>query len=194
MLAREARDPALARYARECVRNALGGARPEPPAGAAFDEPRATFVTLYRRGELQGCIGSLAPRRSLVEDVAHNALAAAFDDPRGLPLELEDVDDLDVEVSILSPMEPLAADDEAAAIAALRPFVDGVLLRYGRRQGTFLPQVWESLPDPAEFLAHLKLKAGLAPDFWAPGIELARYTVEKVVDAPGAKRVRMVMA
>ena len=187
--------PALAHYARECIRHALGGPRPSPPADlAAAGRLGATFVTLRRDGELHGCIGTLVARRPLVEDVAANAVAAALEDPRALPLSLAEVDDLDVEVSILSPLEPIAFASEADALRALRPGVDGALLRWGRRQGTFLPQVWESLPDPAEFFANLKLKAGLSPDFWAPGMELYRYTVEKIGEPAVRARASMVSA
>lgn len=173
----------LARYARACIREQLGGPRAEAPAGpAAILEPGACFVTLRFGDMLQGCIGSIEPRRPLVEDVAHNAVSAAFHDPRALPLAPRDVDALTVEVSVLSPLAPIAFSDEASAARALRPFEDGVVLRAGRHQGTFLPQVWDSLPDPREFLCELKRKAMLPWNYWSDDVELLRYRVQKFID------------
>jgi AmmeMemoRadiSam system protein A len=142
-------------------------------------EPGATFVTLKLDGDLRGCIGSLEPRRPLGVDVAANARAAAYLDPRFPPVSRDERRRLQVEVSLLSSAEPIAATSEAEALAALRPGIDGVVLEYGQLRSTFLPQVWESLPDPAEFLGELKRKAGLPRAFWDPGIRLSRYTVEK---------------
>ncbi len=142
-------------------------------------EPGATFVTLTRHGELRGCIGTLEAHRPLGVDVRENALAAAFRDPRFMPLSRVEFDDIRVEVSLLSPTEPLEARDEPSAWAALRPNVDGVVFEYGHHRSTFLPQVWEQLPEPAEFLAHLKRKAGLPAEFWAKEVRLSRYSVSK---------------
>ena len=142
-------------------------------------QPGATFVTLKIDGELRGCIGSLEARRSLADDVASNARAAAYRDPRFPPVGREERRRLEVEVSVLSTAEPIAAQTEAEVIAQLRPFVDGVVLEFGDLKSTFLPQVWESLPAPRDFLAHLKHKAGLPPDFWSPDLRLQRYTVTK---------------
>jgi AmmeMemoRadiSam system protein A len=142
-------------------------------------EPGATFVTLKLDGDLRGCIGSLEPRRPLGIDVAANARAAAYLDPRFPPVSRAERRRLEVEVSLLSRAEPIAAGSEAEALAALRPGIDGVVLEYGELRSTFLPQVWESLPDPAAFLGELKRKAGLPRAFWDPGIRLSRYTVEK---------------
>jgi len=141
--------------------------------------PGASFVTLTRHGELRGCIGTLEAHRPLSVDVRENAVAAAFRDPRFMPLSRAEFDDIRVEVSLLSPAEALAADDEASALAALRPHIDGVVFEYRHFRSTFLPQVWEQLPEPAEFLAQLKRKAGLPVDFWAEGVRLSRYTVSK---------------
>lgn len=146
---------------------------------AWLEEPGASFVTLTRHGELRGCIGTLEAHRPLERDVRANAAAAAFRDPRFNPLTRGEFDDIRVEVSLLSPSEPLAAVDEATAVAALRPHVDGVVFEYGHYRSTFLPQVWEQLPDPNEFLAYLKRKAGLPMDFWAEQVRLSRYTVTK---------------
>lgn len=142
--------------------------------------PGATFVTLLdRAGDLRGCIGTLDAFRPLAEDVAANAVAAAFRDPRFKPLTRDEFAATRVEVSLLSPAENLRFDDEAGALAQLRPGVDGVILQYGHHHSTFLPQVWDQLPDRSEFVAHLKHKAGLPPDFWNSEVKLARYTVSK---------------
>ena len=142
-------------------------------------EPGATFVTLTQHGQLRGCIGSLQAQRPLLDDVKSNAVAAALHDPRFLPLKAEELDITRVEVSLLTPAQPMSFRDEADALAQLRPNVDGVIFQYGGYRSTFLPQVWEQLPQPREFMAHLKHKAGLPPDFWSPDVKLSRYTVEK---------------
>ncbi|HNC52713.1 MAG TPA: AmmeMemoRadiSam system protein A [Accumulibacter sp.] len=142
-------------------------------------EPAATFVTLTQDGRLRGCIGSLEAQRPLARDVAENAVAAAFEDRRFSPLSKEELARTRVEVSLLTPPEPFPVADERDALARLRPGIDGLVLSYGRRRATFLPQVWESLPDPRQFLAQLKLKAGLPADFWHEQLVLARYGVRK---------------
>ncbi|HXJ33226.1 MAG TPA: AmmeMemoRadiSam system protein A [Candidatus Eisenbacteria bacterium] len=168
----------LARFARGSVRAALGGPPPHVPSGEWTRERAATFVSLHwHDGRLQGCIGSLEPRRTIVEDVAANALAAAFDDPRAAGLAPADVDRLDVEVSILSPLERVSCADEAGACVVLRPHVDGVVLRWRDSRATFLPQVWAHVPDPRDFLLELKRKAGLADDLWDDEVQLFRYVV-----------------
>lgn len=177
---------ALPRYARACIRAALGGPCAERPAGGPMDRPAAVFVTLrWPDGTLQGCIGTIEPRLPLAAAVQDAARSAAFHDPRGRRLCLADVDHLFVEVSVLSPLEELAFTDEPSARAALRPGVDGVVLREGGRQSTFLPQMWPRLGgDPALFLDELKRKAGFPPDYWSPAVRLLRYTVEKSTDGP----------
>jgi uncharacterized protein len=142
-------------------------------------EPGATFVTLSQGERLRGCIGTLKAHRALLHDVKANALAAAFRDPRFRPLTREELDATRVQISLLSALEPLTCADEQDALAQLRPGVDGVVFEYGYHHSTYLPQVWEDLPEPAEFLATLKQKAGLPPDFWDPEVKLARYTVSK---------------
>ncbi len=148
----------------------------------ALQAPGAAFVTLTRGGELRGCIGSLEATRPLVEDVAQNAHAAAFRDPRFPPLSPVERDGLSIHISVLTPPEPLEVDSEEALLAAMRPGVDGFVLQEGNRRGTFLPSVWESLPEPRDFLRHLKLKAGLPPDHWSDAIRVQRYTVEEFGD------------
>lgn len=174
------RGETLLRIARQSIAAALGldtvSGDYDPPW---LREPGATFVTLKRRGDLRGCIGSIEARRPLGEDVRHNALAAAFDDPRFPPLQPREWPDVSLEISLLSPPEPLACASEAEALRALRPGIDGVVFEYGGNRSTFLPQVWEQLPEPRELLAQLRLKAGLPPDFWAPEVRLSRYGVQK---------------
>lgn len=149
-----------------------------------LDAPGAVFVTLTQSGHLRGCIGSLAACRSLREDLEENACAAAFRDPRFPPLSAAELPVTCVEVSILSPAEPMVCADEADACRRLRPGIDGVILECGYHRGTFLPQVWEQLPDPVQFIGHLKLKAGLPADFWSDQVRLSRYTVEKFKEQP----------
>jgi AmmeMemoRadiSam system protein A len=139
----------------------------------------ASFVTLRDAGELRGCIGTVDPHRALGDDVAHNAHAAAYRDPRFPPLRTAQRAGLEVEVSVLSPRAPIAAPTEAELAAVLRPGVDGIVLEYEGHRATFLPQVWESLPDPIDFLAELRRKARLPARFWHPRMQVSRYTVEK---------------
>jgi uncharacterized protein len=139
----------------------------------------ACFITLMQQNRLRGCIGTLRAHRALVEDVHHNAIAAAFRDPRFTPVTLTELEAISVEVSVLSPMAPLAFRSERDVLDLLRPGVDGLVFEYGRHESTFLPQVWERFTDPAEFMAHLKYKAGLPPDFWDGEVKLHRYTVTK---------------
>lgn len=141
--------------------------------------PGASFVTLHLDFELRGCIGSIEAHRPLGEDVAGNARAAAYRDPRFAPVSADEIPRLQVEVSVLSAPEPLPATSESEAIALMRPGVDGICLDYGDLRSTFLPQVWESLPEPGEFLGELKRKAGLPRSFWHADLRLSRYTVDK---------------
>ena len=176
----------LLKLARSEIGSKLGHAVPSARQASWLSEPGASFVTLTRQGELRGCIGTLEAHRPLGLDVRENAVAAAFRDPRFMPLTRAEFDDIRVEVSLLSPTEALAVTDEVTARATLRPNVDGVVFEYGHHRSTFLPQVWEQLPEPAEFLAHLKRKAGLPMDFWAEGVRLSRYTVSKWKEGAGA--------
>lgn len=139
--------------------------------------PGATFVTLHTDGRLHGCIGSLEPRRSLLDDVEGNAVAAAVRDRRFPALTPDELARTDIEVSVLSPTTPLAVATEAEAVALLRPGVDGVVLRWRDRRATFLPSVWSSLPDPHEFLEQLRLKADIPQTGWSDEIGLETYTV-----------------
>jgi hypothetical protein len=173
----------LTRYARACIREVLGGPPAPVPRGGAYDAFGAVFVSLHGPGDrLQGCIGTLRPHRSLAADVAANARAAAFHDPRAQSLRLADVDALEVEVSVLGPLEPVPAADEAEVWAVLRPGVDGVLLAWAGTRATFIPQMWRHFAHARALLAELKQKAGLPPDFWAPDMEVWRYEATIAVD------------
>ena len=140
----------------------------------------ASFVTLTEHGELRGCIGSLEARRPLVLDVRENAAAAAFHDPRFPPVRAEELDGLHIEISVLTIPQPLACAGPDDLVAKLRPDVDGVVIERGWNRATFLPQVWEKLPDPHQFLQHLCLKAGLPADAYCrPGLDVYIYQVEE---------------
>jgi len=169
----------LLAYAHNAIASEFG----EPTLDLAhpdwMDVPGAVFVTLTQHGNLRGCIGSLEARRALINDVQANARAAAFQDPRFDPLNKNELAITRVEVSILSAAEPMPFSSETDALSQLRPGVDGVILEYQRHRATFLPQVWEQLPDARQFMANLKRKAGLAENFWADDLRLSRYRVEK---------------
>lgn len=173
----------LLALARAAICQALGGPQLSPPGDPIFLRPGAVFVTLYRGSVLHGCMGSLAAHRSLLDDVIDNAVSAALRDPRAVRLSLAGVAGLRIELSLLSPQERVACQDEASALAALRPGIDGVVLRCGGRRATFLPQVWESIPDGHEFLRELRLKAGLDPLSWPRELEVYRYGVEKIAES-----------
>ena len=165
--------------ARAAIAGELGIAHAAADDRPWLKQQGACFITLTEAGKLRGCIGTLRPHRTLVEDVRGNAVAAAFRDPRFKPLTAAELDAISLEVSVLSALEALVCSDEQDALRQLRPGTDGVVLEYGHHSSTFLPQVWESLREPAEFVAHLKQKAGLPPDLWDGNMKLMRYTVAK---------------
>jgi len=148
-----------------------------------LDAPGAVFVTLTQRAQLRGCIGSLVAHRSLRDDVTHNAQAAAFGDPRFPPLRPGEFEGTDIEVSVLSEPEPMPFTSREDALAQLRPGVDGVILSAGFHRATFLPQVWEELPDKELFICHLLRKAGLSPTYWGDDVRISRYTVTAFEEA-----------
>ena len=170
---------ALIATARGAIDAAFGRPEARVRPHAALDRPGATFVTLKQDGELRGCIGSLEAHRLLAIDVRRNALAAAFSDPRFPPLVAWELDVTTVEVSLLSPASRVEVADEEDLLARLEPGVDGIVLELGRRRATFLPQVWETLPDPRDFIGALKRKAGMPASFWSPEMRVSRYTVAK---------------
>lgn len=171
--------PAVLATARAAIASALGLPAPAVPDHPALHRQGASFVTLHdAQGRLRGCIGRLEATRTLGDDVRANARAAAFEDPRFSPLTAAEWPGLQLEVSVLGPLEPLpAAASAKAAAASLTPGVDGVVLQWRGQRGTFLPQVWSQLPQPAQFLERLLQKAGLPLDFWSPEIQLWRYRV-----------------
>jgi AmmeMemoRadiSam system protein A len=142
-------------------------------------EHGACFVTLTRHGALRGCIGSLQAHRTLLADVKGNAVYAAFHDPRFLPLTTKEFADTRIEISLLTAPMAMEFNNEADALSQLKPGLDGVIFEFSSYRSTFLPQVWEQLPDPHVFMAHLKRKAGLSADFWDDQIRLSRYSVSK---------------
>ena len=176
--------PALLARARNAIAAQLGQPTRAEPAHPGLDQPGATFITLTQGGALRGCIGSLEAHRPLEQDVRANAVAAAFRDPSFPPLKAEELTRTRVEVSLLTAPQPMSFSDEADALRQLRPNIDGIIFIAGQRRSTFLPQVWEQLPDPRQFMAHLKQKAGLAADYWSPEVRLQRYEVRKWKEAP----------
>ena len=168
--------PILLGLARSAIA-ARGAVAAPQNAPAWLGEPAATFVTLTQAGRLRGCIGSIHPSRTLRDDVVHNACAAAFHDPRFPPLSAQDVPRVRIEVSLLSATEPLPASTREELIEHIRPGVDGLILAWHGHRGTFLPQVWEQLPDAQDFLEHLLHKAGLPVTFWAPELTARRFGV-----------------
>lgn len=165
--------------ARAAIGRALGFKHSADESAAWLNEHGACFVTLTQEGELRGCIGTLQPHRALLADVKSNAVAAALHDPRFMPLSREEFDLTEIEVSVLSPTQAMSFRDEIDALTQLRPQVDGVVFEFQSWRSTFLPQVWEQLPHPQQFMAQLKRKAGLPPDFWHEEIRLSRYCVTK---------------
>lgn len=145
---------------------------------AELMEERATFVTLTIGGRLRGCIGMLEACRPLAEDVAANACAAAFEDPRFDQLTKKEFEKLEIHISVLSPPEELTFSSEEDVLRQIRPGTDGLILQEGFRRGTFLPSVWEELPEKELFWAHLKRKAGLPTDYWSATLRVFRYTTE----------------
>jgi AmmeMemoRadiSam system protein A len=190
--------PLLLEIAREAITRRLGSStegfrgvdrdHPRDSAGSVdrdpqnphpwLDTPGAAFVTLTQHGALRGCIGSLTAYRPLREDVAANAVNAALRDPRFPPLSARELAETQIEVSVLSDPEPYPFTHRADAVSGLRPGVDGLILEYGSHRGTFLPQVWDSVSEPDDFLAHLVRKAGLPAGWWDDDARLSRYTVK----------------
>jgi AmmeMemoRadiSam system protein A len=169
----------LLRLARGAIHEALGLQGLCCDDAGWLNEPGASFITLTRAGKLRGCIGTIEAKRPLGEDVRSNAVAAATRDPRFDPLESSELFDLSVEVTVLSPLQRLLFTSEEEAILQIRPQIDGLVLSFRDRRGTFLPQLWEHVRTTEEFLAQLKKKTGLPSNFWDPEICLHRFTVEK---------------
>ena len=155
--------------------DALNAALKDP----CFQMACGTFVTLKISGQLRGCIGNLASNETPLSGIRRNAVNAAFHDPRFAPLRAAELDRVEIEVSILSEPKPLSYHDGADLLKKLRPGVDGVTIGLGHASATFLPQVWEQLPEPQDFLAHLCMKAGLAAEAWEKHrLEVSTYQVQ----------------
>jgi AmmeMemoRadiSam system protein A len=173
----------LLKLARQTIEQELFARKGEEPDEAKlsplFQERRGTFVTLTEKGQLRGCIGHIIPQETLIEGVRENAINAAFRDPRFHPLGRDEWKDVKIEVSILTDPKPLPYTDAQDLLAKLRPGIDGVIVKKGYHQATFLPQVWDQLPDKKEFLTHLCYKAGLDGDAWMTGhVEVSTYQVQ----------------
>lgn len=172
----------LLEIARASIINGLEEGRALRVRPDEYPEPlraiRASFVTLRQAGDLRGCIGHLEAFQPLIKDVADNAWAAAFRDPRFVPLRHEEFDRLDIHISLLTPPEPMRFESEADLLGQIRPGRDGLILQDGIARGTFLPSVWESLPDVQSFWMHLKRKAGLPGRHWSNTLKVFRYEAE----------------
>ncbi|MEW8028388.1 MAG: AmmeMemoRadiSam system protein A [Candidatus Thiodiazotropha sp.] len=178
----------LLEIAARSIEHGLEQGSPLPVATIDFPaellETRACFVTLLLGGDLRGCIGHLEAHLPIVEDVAENAYAAAFRDPRFPPLSSHERENLEIHISVLSPAEAINFESEQELVSKIRPSVDGLILLDGHHRGTFLPSVWESIPDTRNFLSHLKQKAGLPANYWSNTLEVYRYETESFSDAP----------
>lgn len=170
--------------ARGAIAAQLGLSPPSVPSQPWLLESGSAFVTLRLAGHLRGCIGTIESYRSLGEDVTGNARTAAFSDPRFRPLAVDEYAGIVLEVSVLSLPQAMTYADEADLLAQLRPGLDGLLLEADSQRGTFLPQVWGELSEPAEFLGHLKAKIGLARDGWDRDWRFFRYTVRSWSERP----------
>jgi AmmeMemoRadiSam system protein A len=172
----------LLNLAEQSIRHGLAGHGPLSPRKeglpATLLKPGACFVTLHSHGQLRGCIGSLSAHRALYEDVVENAWAAAFRDPRFPPLQAEEITGLELHISILGEAEALVCHNEAELLAQLRPNIDGLILEQGPYRATFLPSVWEQLPQPELFLQQLRRKAGLPAEAWSAQQRFSRYQCE----------------
>lgn len=161
------------------IAHGLETGRPLAVAAADYPDPlrrhTASFVTLHLDGKLRGCTGSPAACRPLAQDVAENAFNSAFTDPRFDALTAHEAPRLETEISLLTDAEPMAFSSEDDLIARLVPGRDGLILSIGDKRGLFLPQVWDIVGDAREFLNHLKIKAGLAEDFWSADIRISRF-------------------
>lgn len=183
-LLQESERQLLLEIARQAMEDAVCGRRVRKLAlaqlPARLQEPGATFVTLTSRGQLRGCIGALEARLPLAMDVQDHAAAAALDDPRFPPVQPAELPEIHLEISRLSAPQPLAYDQPEQLARILKPGVDGVILKSGHRRATFLPQVWEKIPRPEDFLSQLCLKLGTSADFWRiNNLEVFTYQVEE---------------
>jgi MEMO1 family protein len=155
-----------------------------PGLPAILAAPGAVFVTLQRGGQLRGCVGSAIAQRPLIADVADNAFKAAFKDPRFPPLRLDELDGLDLSMVLLTPPAPMRFIDEPDLLAQLRPAIDGLIIEDAPHRALFLPAMWRHLPDPRQFLNHLKQKAGLDAEHWSPAFGANRFRTIEIRQQP----------
>jgi len=176
--------------AQTAIVEALTGHRSAPPdlpvLPTRLRQATGVFVTLHVDGELNGCIGMVEGAEAVAQAVPRLALAAAFEDHRLPHLTRDDLGALVIELSLLSPLRPIPAATWTDLITQLQPRVDGTVIRAGHRQALFLPDVWDQLPDPPDFLHHLYLKAGLTPRSWPPGMSAHRFTTQRRHRSVGA--------
>ena len=177
----------LLRFARAVLAKKLGREMATPTLeDTRYTAQRGVFVTLKKDGQLRGCIGNIEPVRTVAEGVEVNTVNAAFNDSRFQPLLATEFERVAISISILSPAVPLDYEDAENLLGKLRIGVDGVILRYGNNQATFLPQVWEQLEEAETFMEHLSTKAGLAKDGWRnEGVEVYTYQVENFAEGNG---------
>ncbi|SDK33216.1 hypothetical protein SAMN04488540_12626 [Ferrimonas sediminum] len=171
----------LLMLARESIKYGLSHGCRQPLSGftaAVFRHHAACFVTLTKAGALRGCVGTLVADQPLADTVAYFAYSAAFEDHRFEPLAANELAQVCIGISVLSQQEPMAIGSESQLLETLSPCKDGLTLSYGRHHATFLPQVWESLPEPRAFVSALKAKAGLPEDFWSTEMQWSHYGVE----------------
>jgi MEMO1 family protein len=174
----------LLALAKDSINHGLAAGSPAPvnlsDFPSAINEPGACFVTLKKNGQLRGCIGSAQARRPLVADVSDNAFASAFRDHRFSPLMEDELDELDISISVLSPSSPMSLTSEEDLLKQLRPHIDGLIIEDKGMRALFLPSVWSQLPKPEQFLGHLKAKAGMANDHWSPTFKAWRFIAAEI--------------
>ena len=180
----------LLQLARQSIEHGLSMGIPVAATAKEFhqelQQPGAAFVTLHKNKILRGCVGTLEAHQPLICDIANNAFAAAFRDPRFPQVTDDELTQLQLEISVLTPKEPIAFNSESELLEAIEPNVDGIILQDGHLRSTFLPSVWQQLPDKHDFLHHLKLKAGMASDHWSLTLKAFRYrTISFEDEVPG---------
>jgi AmmeMemoRadiSam system protein A len=183
---------ALLRLARSCIAEKFKGRDRDGPeifngiSKKILEKKRGVFVTLHKKGQLRGCIGNIEPVKTLVQGVRENAVFAAFKDSRFEPLTLDELALIDIEISILTRPERLIYENSQELVSSLVPGIDGVILEKAHHRATFLPQVWDQLPGPEEFLAQLCLKAGLSASEWKKsGLQVYTYKVQSFGELDG---------
>ncbi|MCJ7556344.1 MAG: AmmeMemoRadiSam system protein A [Gammaproteobacteria bacterium] len=174
----------LLKIARNSLESGLRHGHAGYPEPASMPEnlrlPGACFVTLHKQGRLRGCIGSLEAREPMAQAVAGSAFAAGFQDPRFPPLCADELTQVDLEISILSPLQDLDVSSEQDLIGRLRPGIDGLLLDEGRHHAVYLPSVWAQIPDPGQFVGQLKLKGGWPADYWSESMRVRLFQTESI--------------